>query len=267
MSQLSNKVVVVTGASAGIGRATAIAFAREGARLALVSRTRERLQPVVDEIAALGGVAQMFPADVADEGQCRAMIGSVESEFGQVDILVNNAGIGLMGAVIDLDPEDLKRVLDVNLCGLIWCTQAALPGMISRGGGQIINVSSVVGKRAMPFMSGYCLSKFAVQAFSESLRVEMKPHNIDVIVICPTRTATEFGDTTLMQKSGRRLDLNGMTSESVARIIVKASRRRQREVVISLGGKILALCNGLIPGIVDRGISIVWDRMAKPTER
>ena len=116
----------------------------------------------------------------------------------------------------------------------------------------------------MPYMAGYCLSKFAVQAFSESLRIEVKPHNIDVIVICPTRTATDFGDTPLMQQSQRRLDLNGMSSESVARIILKASRKRKREVVISMGARFLTFCNGLAPGLVDRGIAFVWDRLAKP---
>ena len=115
-------------------------------------------------------------------------------------------------------------------------------------------------------MSGYCLSKFAVQAFSESLRIEVAPHHIDVIVICPTRTATEFGDTPLMQKSGRRLDLNGMSAESVARIILHAARKRKREVIISLGSKALALCNSLAPVLVDFAVKVVWGRFAKQKE-
>lgn len=264
MSRFADRVVLVTGASAGIGRATALAFAAEGAKVAIVARTEARLVSLADDIKAAGGIALVVVADVADYGQVARMVETVIASLGRVDILVNNAGIGLMGAVTETSPDDLKRVVDVNVYGLIWCTQAVLPDMIARKSGQIINVSSVVGKRAMPYMAGYCLSKFAVQAFSESLRIEVKPHNIDVIVICPTRTATEFGDTPLMQQSQRRLDLNGMSSEAVAKIIVEASRKRKREVVISLGAKFLTFCNGLLPGLVDRGISFVWDRLAKP---
>ena len=263
MSHFTDTVVLITGASAGIGRAAALAFAREGARLALVARTEERLRPVADAVEQAGGTALVVPADVSDRDQVNAMVETVIDAFGRIDILLNNAGIGLLVSVEDMESADLKRVVDVNLYGLIWCTQAVLPHMISRRSGQIINVSSIVGKRAMPYMSGYCLSKFAVQAFSDSLRIEMAPHDIDVIVICPTRTATEFGDTELMQKGGRRFDLNGMTAESVARIILRASRKRKREVIISLGSKALNLCNNLVPGLVDWAIKIAWGRFAK----
>ena len=264
MPHYTDTVVLITGASAGIGRAAALAFAREGARVALVARTEERLRPVADEVEEIGGNALIVPADVADRDQVFSMVETVIEVFGRIDILLNNAGIGLLVSVENMHPADLKRVVDVNVYGLIWCTQAVLPHMVPRKSGQIINVSSIVGKRAMPYMSGYCLSKFGVQAFSDSLRIEVAPHNIDVIVICPTRTATEFGDTDMMKKGGRRLDLHGMTAESVAGIIIRASRRRKREVVISLGSQVLNLANSLVPRVVDWAIKIAWGRFAKP---
>lgn len=261
MACFNDKVVIMTGASAGIGRATALAFGREGAHVALVARSEDRLRRVAGEIEQAGGRALVVPADVADRTQVCAMVETVVSTFGRVDILVNNAGIGLLSPVADMDPADLQRVIDVNLYGLIWCTQAVLPDMIRRRSGQIINVSSIVGKRALPHMSAYCASKFAVQAFSESLRTEVAPHHIDVIVVCPTRTETEFDATPLMQKGGRRPVINGMSAEAVARIILRASRRRTREVVISWSARALALGNTLMPRLVDWVVLHIWTRL------
>ena len=263
MPRFKDKIVIMTGASVGIGRAAALAFAREGARLALVARREEQLRQVATEIEQVGGRALVLPVDVSDRDQVFAMVDTVISTFGHVDILVNNAGIGLLSPVVEMDPADLRSVIDVNLYGLIWCTQAVLPGMIQRRSGQIINVSSIIGKRAIPHMSAYCASKFAVQAFSETLRTEVASHNIDVIVICPTRTDTEFNTTPMMRKGEQRPVRSPMSSESVARIILRASRRRRREVIISLSAKALALCNALAPALVDWVILRTWTRLAK----
>ena len=228
-----------------------------------MARREEQLNQVAAEIEQAGGKALVLPIDVTDRDQVFAMVDTVISAFGHVDILVNNAGIGLLSPVVDMDPADLRRVFDVNLYGLIWCTQAVLPGMIRRRSGQIINVSSIIGKRAIPHMSAYCASKFAVQAFSETLRTEVAPHNIDVIVICPTRTETEFNRTPMMRKEGQRPVISGMSAESVAGIILRASRRRKREVVISLSAKALALCNALAPRLVDWVVLRIWTRLAR----
>ncbi|MBI4550749.1 MAG: SDR family oxidoreductase [Candidatus Latescibacteria bacterium] len=267
MSRFADKVVIVTGASAGIGRATALAFGREGATVAVVARSEDRLRQVADEIGRTGGRALALPVDVAERDRVCAMVETVVSTFGRVDILVNNAGIGLLSPVVEMNADDLRRVMDVNVYGLIWCTQAVLPGMIRQRAGQIINVSSIVGKRAIPHMSAYCASKFAVQAFSDALRLEVAPYGIDVIVVCPTRTDTEFAETPLMHRGGQRVDRPAMSSEAVADIILNAAAQRKREVIISASGKTLAFLNALIPGLVDWGIALVYKHRARSQQR
>ena len=262
MPSLTDKIVLITGASAGIGHATAVAFAREGATVVLAARSEDRLQQVSDEIEQYGRPALVLPVDVADRDGVFTMMARIMDSFGRIDILVNNAGIGLVSPVVDMAPADLQRVIDVNLFGMIWCTQAALPHMIQQKTGQIINVSSIVGKRALPYMSAYCASKFAMQAFSESLRVEATPHNISVTVICPPRVQTEFDTTPMMQHQiSQRVNLRGITSESVASVIIRAARRRRSEVIISLPAKCLALGQRISPRLMDWAITLIWNRL------
>jgi short-subunit dehydrogenase len=182
--------------------------------------------------------------------------------FGRIDILVNNAGVGTLSSVADMSRDELDQVMNVNFFGLVECVQQVLPYMIRQGSGQIINISSIVGKRAIPRMSAYCASKFAVQGFSEALRVEVAPHNIDVTVICPPRTQTEFGETPMMRRPGNRVNLRGIPAERVARVILKAARRRRREVIISLSGKALAVAAFFFPGLLDWFFVRLWSRLS-----
>ena len=263
MGRFTDKVVLVTGASAGIGKATAIAFAGKGARVVLVARREERLRQIAQSIQVQGGQALVLPADITDRSHVCALVKTVGETYGQVDILVNNAGIGLLSSVVDMVPSELQRVMDVNFYAVVWLTQAVLPQMIARRNGQIINVSSIVGKRAVPQMSAYCASKFAVQAFSESLRVEVSPHGIDVIVVCPSSTDTEFNTTSMMDRPINRVKWYATSADKVAALIVKASERRKREVVITLSGKGLVWANRLAPQLVDRMVGYLWARLPK----
>lgn len=264
MPSLKDKVVLITGASAGIGRAAAIAFAEEGAAVVLAARTEDRLQRLAEELGQYGVRTMTLPLDVSNRDDVFAQIDRVIESFGQIDILVNNAGIGLLSPVAEMTAADLQRVMDVNYFGLIWCTQAVLPHMTGRQSGHIINVSSIAGKRAMPYMSAYCASKFAVQAFSESLRLEVAPHRINVTTICPPRVDTEFDAAPMMQmQTGLRVKWRGITAESVAAVIVRTARNPRREVIISLSARLLALGQKISPRLMDFALKLAWKKMAR----
>ncbi len=262
MVSLRGKVVVITGASTGIGQATAEAFAREGATVVLAARSEGRLDRIAGEIEQAGGRAIPVAVDVTDRSAVFEKIKEVAEAQGRIDVLVNNAGIGLLSPVEDMDPEDLKRVFEVNLFGLIWCTQAVLPHMTRQKHGRIVNVSSVVGKSPLPHLSAYAASKFAVQAFSDTLRMEVGQHGISVSVVCPPRVDTAFHYTPLMRlKKGQRMSAPAISAESVAATVVRATRKGSREVVISFYGKAFVLFRRLSPRLMEWVVKTLWKRL------
>ena len=190
--KLNGKVAVVTGASSGIGTATALMLAAEGAAVVLTARREERLQDVAQRIRSADGQAEVFAADMADETQGRLVIERAVSAFGRIDILVNNAGLMLLGPVLDADTSDWKRMIDLNVLALMHATHAALPHMKTQGTGHIVNISSVSGRGASPTSAGYSATKWAVGGFSEGLRQEVRLHGIRVTVIEPGVVATEL---------------------------------------------------------------------------
>jgi NADP-dependent 3-hydroxy acid dehydrogenase YdfG len=186
---LSGKVAAITGASSGIGAATALALAGAGARVALSARRKDRLDQLVGQI---GEGALAIEADVTDEPQARGFIESAHSELGGLDILVNNAGVMLLGPVEGADTEEWRQMVDVNVLGLLYCTHAALPILRERGGGHIVNVSSVAGRNASAGAAVYNLTKFGVTGFSEALRQEALHSNIRVTCVEPGFVETEL---------------------------------------------------------------------------
>lgn len=268
MTSMSGNVVVVTGASTGIGQATAEAFAREGATVVLAARSEGRLVRIAADIEQAGGRAVPMAMDVTDRSAVFEKMNEVAESQGRIDVLVNNAGIGLLSPVENMDPEELKRVFEVNFFGLIWCTQAVLPHMIRQKGGRIVNVSSVAGKRALPHISAYCASKFAVQAFSDSLRMEAAEHGVTVSVVCPPRVDTTFHDTPLMRQKGQRMSAPSISAEFVASEIARTTRRGSREVVVSFYGKFFVFFHWLSPRLLDWIMKRLWARLAmKKTDR
>ncbi|MGB9634203.1 MAG: SDR family oxidoreductase, partial [Chloroflexaceae bacterium] len=165
-----DRVVIITGASAGIGAATARLFAASGARLVLAARSREPLEHLA---ATLPGAVAM-PTDVADPLQCRALVEMARARHGRVDILINNAGVGLAGPVVDLSSDDLQQALAVNLFGPLWLMQAVAPLMRAQGRGQIINISTVLAEQPLPYLGGYAAAKAALERLSETLRMELR---------------------------------------------------------------------------------------------
>jgi len=193
-SSLTGKVALVTGASSGIGEATAQALAAQGAKIALAARRVERLDALVQRITDDGGEALALACDVADEAQVNAAVQAVQDKWGRLDILVNSAGIAVLGPVLGADTSEWRSVFDVNVLGLMYVTHAALPLMKQQGGGQIVNISSTASRVAPSGMSVYCASKWAVNGFSESLRQEAIAYKVRVIVIEPGMVASEFSD-------------------------------------------------------------------------
>jgi NADP-dependent 3-hydroxy acid dehydrogenase YdfG len=191
---LQGRVALVTGASSGIGEATAFALAAAGAKTAIVARRAERLEALARRIAEAGGEALALAADAALESEAKRMLGEVENRFGRLDILVNNAGVMLLSPVAEAEIADFRRMIEINLFGLMTLTRLALPIMKRGDAGHFVNISSVAGRVANPGSGGYAATKFGVGAFSEALRREVYKDKIRVTVIEPGAVATELAD-------------------------------------------------------------------------
>jgi NADP-dependent 3-hydroxy acid dehydrogenase YdfG len=185
VGKLTGKVAIVTGASSGIGEATAIALAAEGAMVAIAARRSDRLSDLAKRITEAGGQVLSITADVSDEDQVNVMVQKTQAEFGRVDILVNNAGVMLLGMIDGANTEDWRRMINLNVLGLMYATHKVLPLMKAQGEGHIVNISSVAGRVANAGSGVYNASKWAVGAFSEALRKEVYQNNIRVTIIEP----------------------------------------------------------------------------------
>lgn len=245
-------MVIVTGASSGIGRETAIAFAKRGARVVLAARNESRLR---DLVASYPGGPDPFliaPTDVTDDGHVARLVDATMARWGRIDILVNNAGMGLRSSVAATQPEDARLVFEVNFFGPLRCIVAVLPHLQKQGSGQIVNVGSVLSLIATPNNSIYSASKFALRALSDALRLEVKTDGIDVISILPGYTDTPFFDNLIRYDTPARVtSIRGQHPATVANAIVRACQRRQREVVLSLPGKMGALLKRFAPRILE----------------
>ena len=189
---LSGRVALVTGASSGIGEATAVALAEAGASVAIGARRRDRLEGLAARLGEAGAKVVTLDLDVTDEASCRDAVARTRSELGGLDVLVNNAGVMLLGTIVGADPEDWRRMLDTNVLGLMYMTHAAIEGMVERGSGDVVNISSVAGRTARKGAGVYNASKWAVNAFSESLRQEVTTRGVRISLVEPGAVATEL---------------------------------------------------------------------------
>ncbi len=253
-----NQVVIITGASSGIGRALALNLARQGARVVIAARRADRLQEVASECQELGGEILAIPMDVSDESQCQALVEKTVTTFGRLDMLINNAGLAA-SALFDEFPDLnlFHHVMDVNLYGAVNCTYYALP-YLKQSRGRIVAISSVGGKAAIPYNTPYCASKYAMHGFYDSLRQELTSHGVSVTVICPWWVVTEF-HTAQLNKSGaprgteRGKDLytdKMMSAERCAEITLNAAYKRRREILMGPGA-LIVLLKTLSPALLD----------------
>ena len=252
---LDHKTILITGASQGIGAATARAFAAYPVNLALLARSQPLIGDLAAELNQRPGV-QALPivADVSRREDIEAAVAQTLDAFGQIDILVNNAGVGMSSPVGEIDYEKGHALFDVNFWSALMMTEAVLPSMRERKDGLIINISSIVGRRAMPGISVYCASKFALNAFSESIRVELKPDNVRVVSFYPGVTATNFGDNLLtgptsVKGKGRA---KVTSAEDVGKAIVKAAIKEPRDAYPTLFDRVFVWASTLAPWLMDR---------------
>jgi len=247
-----DRVVLITGASSGIGRATAIAFARDGARIVLASRNRDKLDALAKEI---GESALAVTCDVRDRQQVRAAVEAGVAKFGALHIAIANAGFGIYHTAAGMTDEDLDAVMRTNVYGAVYTIQEALPHLRKAGRGQAIFVTSVLGKAVTPGGASYNMSKHAITAYADTLRMEEPKGGIDVIVVGPGQTATEFQKNAVSRFRGFdpvRSNKGGWPPERVAKAILSASKRRKREVYLTLEGRALLAVRPFLPGLADR---------------
>ncbi len=264
MNDFADKVVIVTGASSGIGRATAIAFYRAGARLALAARSTADLEQLAVEFGG-DDMAIPFTLDVANPDQCQALIDRTVAHFGGVDVLINNAGMIVSGPFEHLQPGDIERQFAVNYFGAVYCTRAALPHL-KKSRGVVVNVSSVAGFVGVPTSGAYSASKAALNSLGQSLAAELKPHGVAVVTVCPyfTSGAQLSRKGILRQGSRHKARLEGQQERPprqapgtqpvavVADAILNAAAHRRRLVVLSPFGRLIWRVERWAPWLVDR---------------
>jgi 3-oxoacyl-[acyl-carrier protein] reductase len=226
---LRGRKALVTGAGKGIGRAIAVALAKEGVHVGLVARTRSDIEAVAGELAATHGVrTSIATADVANRGEIEAAVASIQKELGTIDILINNAGTAHVGSVLEMDPETWEQTLRVNVLGTYYAVRAVLPGMIEQKRGDIVNVSSTAGERGAANLSAYAASKAAVLRFTESLAAEVRKHDVRVTALLPSTVNTELA-ASIGLKIGTEDRM--MQPDDVAQLTVDALKLPQRVFV------------------------------------
>jgi short-subunit dehydrogenase len=259
-----DKVVIVTGASSGIGRATALEFARNGSRVVLAARSAERLAELEKEITATGAEVLVCLTDVAKEEDCRRLIEKTVEKFGTIHILINNAGISMRALFDDVDLSVLKRLMDVNFWGTVYCTKYALP-YITGNSGSIVGVSSTAGFHGLPGRTGYSASKFAIHGFLETVRIENLREKLHVMIIAPGFTTSEIRKHALLangseQGNSPREEKKLTSPEHVAHWILKGIRKKKRNKIMTWSGRFTALLQRIIPAVVDYGYYLEMKR-------
>lgn len=262
--RFDGKVVIVTGASSGIGEATAREFAKNGSKVVLAARSEEKLARIVDEINSSTGTACYVKTDVTREEDCRRLIETAVSKYGTVDILINNAGLSMRAVFDDVDLQVLRRLMNVNFWGTVYCTKYALPYLITNKG-SVVGVSSVAGFHGLPGRTGYSASKFAIHGFLETLRIENLKRGLHVMIIAPGFTSSEIRKHALTadgseQGESPRNEEKLHSPEYVAKWILKGIKKKKRNKLLTWDGRLTALFQRIIPRVVDWGYYIEMSR-------
>ena len=259
--KLSESVVVITGASSGIGRATALAFAEAGATVVLAARREQALRQAASECESRGAQALAVPTDVRDQAAVERLAQTAEDRFGHVDVWVNNAGVSLFGRFDESPPELWRQVIETNLFGVANGARAAVRRFRARGSGTLINVGSVNSRAPGPYASSYMASKFAVRGLSESLRDELRGEGIDVCTVMPASIDTPFFQHAANYFGREVKPLRPVIHPGrVAAAIVRCAKRPRRELIVGLSGRQMVLTHDLMPWVFERVMTKVIER-------
>ncbi|GAB3223848.1 SDR family oxidoreductase [Spirosoma arcticum] len=261
---MNNKVVLITGASSGIGRAMAFAFGREGAKIVICARSADALDQVAHELRQATIDVLALTADVSIETDVKRLIEQTIAHYGRLDVLINNAGITMRSLLIDTDPAVIQKVMDINFMGTVYATRYALPH-IQQAKGSIVGISSIAGYRGLPVRSGYSASKFAMNGFLEALRTELLHSGVHVLTACPGFTASNIRFTALNahgQVAGEtvRDESSMMSADECADHILRAVKSRKRELILTTQGKLTVFLNKWLPALMDK---LVFNTLAK----
>ncbi|MEA4867489.1 MAG: SDR family oxidoreductase [Bacteroidia bacterium] len=250
-----NKVIIITGASSGIGMAAAREFGNLGANLVLAARSSEKLEALVKELPPeCKSIA--VKCDVSIEDDCKNLVVQAISKFGKIDILVNNAGISMRALFKDLDLSVIKQLMDVNFWGTVYCTKYALPHILQQQG-SVVGVISIAGYKGLPARTGYSASKFAIYGFLDTLRIEHLKDNLHVMIFAPGFTASNIREQALVANGSKQGDTprdenKMMSAEECAKHLVKGIKKRKAEVILTPIGKLLVVLNKFLPRLVDK---------------
>jgi len=259
-----NKVVIITGASSGIGKACAEVFAKNGCKVMLCARQLEKLQYIEFQLTKKGYDVASFTADVSKEEDCKNLVKATLERFKGIDVLVCNAGISMRALFEDVELDVIRKVMDVNFWGTVYCTKYALPYLL-QSKGSLIGISSIAGKKGLPGRSGYSASKFAMEGFMEVLRTENLKKDLHVLVARPGFTTSNIRNAALSkdgsaQGESPRNENKMMSAENVAEHIYRAVKNRKRDLVLTANGKMVVLLNKFFPSFMDK---MVYNHMAK----
>lgn len=262
--KLKGKVVIITGATSGIGEACALVFGKEGAKIVITGRNQEKLDSSSKQLMALGIEVLPILADAASESDNRLITEKTLALFGRIDILINNAGISMRALFQDVDLEVFRKVIDTNFWGTVYATKFCLPAILESNG-SIIGISSINGFRGTPARTAYTASKYAMNGFFESLRTEIMNQGVHVMIVAPGFTASNIRNSALTahgktQGESPRDEGKMMTAEEVAVEILKATLKRKRDLILTTQGKLAVFLNKWVPGIMD---GLVFREMAK----
>jgi short-subunit dehydrogenase len=261
---MKDKVVIITGASSGIGLAMAKEFARRGSKVVMAARNEERLKNIEGELKKQGYEAYAIKTDVTIQDNCRNLIEKTVEKYGKIDVLINNAGISMRALFENVEIEVLKQLMDVNFWGTVYCSKYAIPHLV-KSKGSLVGVSSIGGIQGLPGRTGYSASKFALHGLLDTIRVENLKNGLHVMILTAGFTKSEIRKRALLEDGKPqgytpRNEEKHMLPEHVAKAMIKALRNKKRHKILTVEGQLLALFQRIIPTVCDR---IAYRRLAR----
>lgn len=255
---MKDKVVIITGGTSGIGKAIAMAFAKRGARIVISGRNPDGLKNTKEELETFTKDVLTVQADVSNENDCVRLINETLNRFGSIDILINNAGISMRALFSELDLDVMRKVMDTNFWGTVYCTKYAMKPLL-KSKGTIVGISSIAGIKGLPARSGYSASKFAMNGFLEALRIENLKTGVHVLTCCPGFTASNIRNTALakdgqVQGESPRDEAKMMQPEEVAEALIRAIEKRKRTLLLTSQGKLTNFMNKFFPAWLDKKV-------------